>query len=202
MIVVMLVLLTTTALGVFAVHSTTFEIQASGHARQGMQSQYLAETGLNAGFAMMDRMGPRALLYSIEQQQELGFDKPTLSPYEPDLADDKSGYRMYLRDLESFGTGLPVDVESIGGNRQPYGASFVVDVNDHYTYTGAMEGNRSDGYGRLQYLHATYTSRGRLRIDSARVGFGDTTSVSADLREFHEAATDARAHGVSGPFGR
>jgi hypothetical protein len=199
MIVVMLILLTSTALAVFAVHATTFEMQASGHARQGMQSQYVAETGLNAGLAMIDRMGPQALLYSMERnQQESSRSGRELEPYEPDLAADKTGYRMYLQDLTSFGTGAPVDMESIG-TRQAYEPTFMIDINDHYTYVGALEGNRSDGYGRLQFLHATYTARGRMQLSA-----GDTTSTAGAIedRQYHEAATDGRAHGVSGPFGR
>jgi len=200
MIVVMLLLLSVTALAVFSIHATTFEMRAAGHARQGMQVQYVSEAGLTSALALVDRMGPAALLNSIAESSRLGI-RPSMQPFEPDLAADKEGYRMYLGDFAGYADDMPVDRSSLGdsgGARQPYEPNFIVDVNDQYSYTGVIAGQRSDGYGDLRYLHATYTSRGRMRLSA-----GDYTGTSGvDPREYHEAANDARAQGVSGPFGQ
>lgn len=188
MLVTMLVLLSTTALAVFAVHSTTFEIRAAGHARQGMQSQYLGETGLNAAMTMVDNEGVQALRYLIDRQTA-EFGAPILEPMEPNLAPSKKGYRVYVSDLDTRST-TPLVEGSLSsmGSRYPFEPTFVVDVNDQYRSVQAIPGQRADGHGRLMYLHATYTSRGRMRL-----GLGS---------EPYEAASDGRAYARSGPAGQ
>lgn len=200
MIVVMLVLLAATALATFAVHTTTSELRAAGHAREGMQSQYLAESGLNAALAVMDQRGPQSFLFAIDQTRSGGLAMPTLMPFEPELAADKDGYRMYLDDLAAYGGLAVADEEILSETRSVYEPTFMVDINDHYRYTMPIAGHRSDGYGRLQYLQATYTSRGRMRLDAAATGATDPTD--AEGRALHELATDARAQAVTGPYGR
>ena len=189
MVIVMLILLMVTATAVFAVHATTYEIRAAGHMRQAMQAQYVAETGLTGSLAMVDSLGPAALLHAMERSEP-----PHLAPFEPELLTGKQGYRMYLDDF-STGAGMPVTTESLGGDVQPYAPLFAVDVNDNYVFTGVIAGHRSDGHSRLRFMQATYTSRGRTRLAS-----GDFTSAG-DTRGYHESASDARAEGLSGPFG-
>jgi hypothetical protein len=202
MIIVMMVLLAVTSLGVFAIHATTYEVRAAGHARQAMQAQYVSEAGLTSALVLVDQMGPRAILHSIEQTRVLStVDKPVMAPFEPELDAMKDGYRMYSEDMASFtSTGTaPVSAEAIGalsGTRQPYTPSFTVDVNDHYISSQAIAGQRADGLARLQFMPATYTARGRMRLSG-----GDYTALSAtDPREYHETASGARAYGISGPF--
>jgi hypothetical protein len=147
----------------------------------------------------MDQRGPQAFLHAIDQTAELALPEPPLMPFEPELAADKDGYRMYLEDFAAAG-GLEVaDEEVLSESRQIYEPTFMVDINDHYRYTMPIAGHRSDGYGRLQYLQATYTSRGRMRLDPA---LGVTDPTDAEGRALHELATDARAQAVTGPFGR
>ena len=193
MLVTMLVLLSCTALAVFAVHSTTFEIRAAGHARQGMQSQYLGETGLNSAMAMVDAQGVDAVLWAMRQQTEAGI-TTTLSPLEPELGENKEGYRIYDVDIPS--TLEMADAESLaapgpGGMlspRAPYDPNFVVDINDHYESVQTTPGERADGHSRLRYVHMTYTARGRLVLRSGS--------------DRYEAASNGRAYGLTGPSGR
>lgn len=211
MIIVMLVLLAATALAIFAVHATTFELRAAGHGREAMQSQFLAESGLVAALAMVDQNGPQSILYTMQRTREDStLSMPTLMPYEPELAPGKEGYRLYLDDLATYGSFLPADPEGLYGpaaatdaSKQIYQPTFMVDINDHYAYTGAIAGHRSDGYGRLQYLHATYTARGRMRLNPA-LGADPTDPdlLDSEGRAIHELASDARAHAVTGPFAR
>jgi hypothetical protein len=195
MLIVMLVLLMSTATALFAVHSTTYEIRASGHMRRAMQTQYVAETGVLSGLAWVDRWGPGTLLRAMRRTAQInranGDPAINLAPFnEPELADGKDAYRLTLSELESPTGVVPASRETMGGNRQAFEPEVFLDVYDAYTYTGVLPGQRSDGRGRLRFLRATYTSRGRTRVP----GGGDFT-------EFYEGASDARAHGLSGPYG-
>jgi len=188
--IVMLVLLTATALAVFAVRSTSDEIRASGYYRMDLQSQQVGESGLLAAMAWVDYRGPDALTDAMARSQDAGYNVD-LEPFERPLAPGKPGYRLYSTDLQVEGRPL-VDRETLG-QRQPYEPLILVDVYDSHEFPGVVTGYRSDGFGRLRFLGATYTSRGRVRIP------GDTP-VAGDTRPYHEGANDARARGVSGPF--
>ncbi len=197
MIIVMLILLSTTSLAVFAVHSTSYEVRASGFARQAMQSEYVSEAGLTTTLSIVDSVGPRAILFAVAQQQASGVAKPVMAPFEPELDDHTEGYRIYSTDLSaltSSGT-EPVTVDALGA-RQPYTPTFTVDVYDQFQSSRPVAGYPADG-GGLSFFHATYTSRGRMRLTA-----GDTTVSGPDTREYHETASSSRAYGVSGPFAR
>lgn len=195
MLVVMLMLLAATAAGTFAAHTSTAELRSAAAVQRMMQVQYVSEIGLVSTLALVDTLGPAALLHSIEQTRLRGL-TPTLAPFEPNYLPTQEGYRVFLADFGPFATNLPVTAGSVGPIGLTYAPTFVVDVNDTYTYTGTIPGQRADGHGRLQYLHATYTSRGRMALIA-----GDVASPG-DPRRYHEAANDARARGLSGPFGR
>jgi len=212
MIVVMLVLLTVTALAVYSVQATTYELRAAGHARQAMQAQYVGEAGLVAALAMMDdpTWGPNGFLHSVEMTEQSGtLSKPVMAPFEPELLADKWAYRMFSEDLDLVTLAAvdplaaPVHRAGLGANdgmSQTHDPLFYVDIHDHYTWTGILPGHRSDGGGRLHHLRATYTARGRLRLRGG--DYVDPTGIDGTAREFHELASDARAQGISGPFAR
>lgn len=209
MLVVMLVLLATTSLAVFAVQSTSYEVRASGFARQAMQSEYVAEAGLVSTLTLVDRLGPQAILFSIQQQQASGVDRPEMAPFEPELARSASeggtgdrpaeAYRMYSEDMAAFTTSgtAPIDIDSLGA-RQVYTPTFTVDVYDHHLSSRTIPGYPVGSAG-LSFFHATYTARGRMRLRGTDVD--PTTAVpGADPRFYHETASSARAYGISGPF--
>ncbi len=191
LLIVMLVILTTTALAVFAVRSTTTEIRAAGYYRMQMQSQKVGESGLVAAMAWVDFRGPKALEEAL-QSSENASQRLDMEPLERNVAIDRHAYRLYATDF-NIGPVQVVDQESAVGSRQIYQPQVLVDIYDDHTYPGVLAGYRSDGYGRLQFIGATYTSRGRLQLPS------DTTTV-ADTRPFYEGASDARARGLSGPY--
>ncbi len=205
MLIVMLLLLTTTSLAVFAVQATSYEVRASGFARQSMQSEYVAEAGLTSVLTVVDKLGPQAILYAIQQQQAnpTTYPPPVMSPFEPELATSATStrpaeaYRMQSEDLSSFTTTgtEPVDRAAIGA-RQTYEPSFAVDIYDHHITSRPIPGYPV-GSGGLSFFHAIYTSRGRMRLDG-----GDTAVSGPDPRQYHETASAARAYGVSGPFAR
>jgi len=202
MMVVMVVLLSVTALGVFSIHTTSYEIRAAGHSRQAMQAQYVSESALMSVLTYIDVLGPRSILEQERQiRDRASLNKPDMSVFgEPDLHDSKDGTRILAQDMAVFMTNDPLGIDVMGpagGTRQPYAPFFVIDINDHYKSTQVQAGHDAGGNANVRYLHSTYTARGRMRLVA-----GDSTGTSAvDPREYHETAADARAYGVSGPMG-
>lgn len=199
MLMVLLVILMATATAMFAIHATAFEVRASGHVRQLVQTQYVGEGGIMAALATVDRTGPRALQTILRRRSEMQA-ASTGSPLvlkdvgEPNLLPGTTGARFAGPELQAI-TGMhPVDREALGGMRQAYEPVLMVDVYDTYEWSQVMAGERADGRGQMRYLRATYTARGRTRVQ------GDVTQDQAG-RQFHEGASDARAHGVTGPYG-
>jgi len=195
MLVVMLVLLATTSLAVFAVQATSYEVRASGFARQSMQSEYVAEAGLTSALTLVDRLGPQAILHAVDQQQAGSVAKPVMQPHEPEMDANTEAYRIFGEDMAGFTetSTAPVDVTSLGA-RQAYTPTFAVDIYDYHITQRPIAGYRVDG-GGLSFFHATYTSRGRMRLTA-----GDVAPDVVDPREYHETASGSRAYGVSGPF--
>jgi len=201
MLVVLFLLLMTTATAVYAVQSTMTEIRASGHHRMATQTDRLAETGLTAGLAWVDRTGPEVLLRSTARSAGSRLD---LTPFEPvGLAPDKNGLRLYGAGATPDGTVLAGELnmgvvnaidsrENVLGPRQPYEPFLAVDVYDTYRYVGVIAGYPAGGQGNLTFVSASYTARGRARLPSE--------IREADRRFANETASDARARGVSGPF--
>lgn len=201
MLVVMLVLLMVTATAMVGIHTTAYEVRGAGYARQALQTGYIGEAGVESAMAWVDFYGPGALLQAMNRSSELnrsgGGEALDLAPFEEPLAAGHDAYRLYASDLGSAMSTVPLDQTSVGA-RNAYEPMILVDIYDAYTYTGAIRGSRSDGRNRLQYLRATYTSRGRTRIR----GIGAADLDSSTNTYLHESASDARVYGLSGPFGR
>jgi hypothetical protein len=213
MLIVMLIILMATAVAMFAIHATSYEVRASGHVRQLMQTQYVAEAGTMATLSWVDRAGPRTLMSLMRQatlqRQARGPDGLKMVEFgEPPLLPAKDAYRFDAPQLMTITNVLPVDRESLGGMRQAYAPLVLVDVYDNHIFTRVMAGERADGHGQMRYLRATYTARGRTRLSTNAPLITDFGAQGEDfrapldgVRDFHEGASDARAHGVSGPFG-
>lgn len=213
MLIAMLVLLMATATATFAVHATSYEIRAAGYTRRATQAQYVGESGLVAMTAWVDYHTPSILKASLDQRyqqrQGYGSNDPVLDlrPFqEPYLADednsgkeDKVGRRFKhtpaVSDFGHLGGRPPIGAEAVGGPRQAYEPLVAVDVYDTRRYTAKVAGYRQDGKGRMKFMRATFTGRGRIRVKN-----GDfNTSISGD-RPYHESASDARAFVLLGPY--
>lgn len=189
MIIVMMILLMSTASALFGIQSAVFEIRAAGFARQAMQTEHVSETALTSTMALMDYLGPAAIETTARNNA------PPVMYQEPQLATGQTAYRFYLDDFEDYLSVTPLSQDSFG-DHSAYTPAFVVDFADHYRITGANPGDRADGFGNFQYLMATYTARGR-----SQVAAGDVTS-SVDSRQFNESSVDSRAFAISGPIAR
>ena len=203
MLIVMLVLLMTTGVAVFAVHTTTAEIRAAGAARQALQTQYVAESGLMSAVAYSELIQPAGVELALQQSTppSTGY---MAQFFEPELASGKRNYRLYLADLTTTApAGFPIETDPTRGQslgRSALAPWFTVDINDDFTYTTPVAGHRADGGGTLRFMGATYTAHGRTRVPTA-VGT-DAPRATGDTRPFLEGAADARAYVVLGPFGR
>ncbi len=203
MLIVMLVLLMSTSVATFAIHSATSEIRSTGGMVRAIETQQVAETGLNSVLAWIDQIGPKPILDAMNRSDQL-----ILQPFEPNLAPGKRGYRIQSTDFASIQgvTAQPIDARVTGSQaslvaQRAFAPQFMVDITDDHIYTGIMPGERSDGFAKFTFMYATYTARGRTRVASDVAANGDY-QVSGDARAFNEGATDARAYGISGPFSK
>lgn len=190
MLIVMLVILVVTASGMFAIHSTAYEVRASGNDRVATQAYYVADTGMTQAHAWVDNRGPATLLRLVKLSEN--DDPLDLQPFEPQMESGRGAYRLDGTDLSGLGA-APLDQAALGP-RQVYAPNFLVDVYDVHLHTGTQAGHRADGNSPMRYLRATYTSRGRMTIA------GDFEE-DGDRRSYHEGARDMRSEALSGPFG-
>ncbi|MEM7447273.1 MAG: hypothetical protein AAF355_03425 [Myxococcota bacterium] len=212
MLVVMLMLLMITATAYYSIRSTAFELRAATYQRQALQTDYVAETALNAATAWVDFYGPASLLFALQESVRLrqaggvGMVTPP-EPFEVPLLPGRESYRLGQGDFVGMTatTEEPIELAAFGDDHayQPF---YVIDVYDHYV-SPVVQGGRADGLGQLQFLNVTLTARGRTRlpVDTQQSVNFDSDGDGADdtvVRFAHEGASDARAHGFSGPFAR
>ena len=199
MLIVMFILLMTTATAVFAIHATSSEIRAAGYSRQAMQTQLIGEAGVMSAFAWVDFYGADALRRAMTESSQANRtaigSALDLAPFERALRDGADAHRFDSVDFATL-TNAPVEDDGSIGPRSAYDTMVLVDVYDRHRVIRAVPGEQAQGGSRLEYLGATYTSRGRTRLP------GDVFSGLPGDRPFHESASDARAFAISGPIGR
>jgi hypothetical protein len=197
LMIVVLMLLVVTATGTYAVHATTAELRGAGGTRTAYQTESMAVALTQGAIDWVDRVGPAALYRQATMNDRAGRGLNLTGAEPVMLATGQLGTRLYPSDLNSTIAGASSPVEIVGAsslnNAAPQTATGVVDVYDMYRYSGATAGERSDGYGALFYLRATYTARARTFVD---VG----VSASQDIRDRQVTTATARAAGTSGPF--
>lgn len=196
MVVVLLVLMSATALGVYSVHSSAFEARAAGFSRQAMQARLSADSAVTATFAFIDDQGVEAL-HNIRENSPA----TTLAPFEPELAAGQESTRLLPLNFTPFAAanGSPVSADALGardGAAQPYTPTYWVDINDEVLEERPIAGVRADGGGNLHYYHMSYTARSRMTLTA-----GDYTGVdnAVDPRSYSEISGASRAFAVSGP---
>jgi hypothetical protein len=208
MLAVLLLIMMSTLTGMVAMHSSTFELRTVGTERRALQTHDLAEGALGATLAMVDAMGPVALRIGLSRSTTNVIDR--LAPEEPQFTSGRSNYRVALTDFPALaGVEAPV-IETSATTGESLGPTlgvepdFVVDINDDYIVTTPITGHRSDGYGVLRFMMATYTSRGRTRPVGTAVGGpagdGNAVGFGSGAGSIHETAANSRAYALSGPF--
>lgn len=197
MLVTMLVLLATTATGIFAFYSTGYELRTAGYARAAAQAHYVSEGSVPAAIGEFDRL--RGAVIVAAQQSAFPqpiAPEPSLSDLTPAQQARTWGYRFYMSDFAVPATRIPVfditddaDGASLGpgggSTRQP---TFIVDLNDMMITQQPIPGASASGIGVAStYVNVTYTGRGQV---------GPTASFSGDGRSLEAT----RSHTVAGPF--
>ena len=103
----------------------------------------------------------------------------------------KQGYRLVLNDFAALDDeqdpngdtvrNPPIDTDSAHPSlgTVPYEPAFTVDINDNYTFSGAMPGYRVDGRSTMKYMIATYTVRGQTAIPQDGTANPKITAMNA-----------------------
>ncbi len=197
MLVVLMVLMMTTATATFAIHATTVEMRSAGYARRAMQTSYVAEGGAYAALGYIDAIGARAAFtqYSRTQVSSGALIGPTHASLNREtnllrieMTDFDGGYDVASPPLERDVTRTP----SLGP-RNHVVPTFTVDGTDLYRTNRRQAGRDQSGRNPMQYVRLNLTSRGRTAPPSDFTRAGDS-------RSYHETAVNARAMVEMGPF--
>lgn len=197
MLVVLMVLMMTTATATFAIHATTVEMRSAGYARSSMQTSYVAEGGAYAALGYVDAIGARAAFtqYSRTRVTALTSVAPNSASLNREtnvlrieMTDFTGGYDVSSPPLELDATRTP----SLGP-RNNIVPNFTVDGTDMYRNQRQQAGRDQSGRNPMTYARINFTSRGRTApvSDNTRTG---------DPRSYHESAVNARAMAEMGPF--
>lgn len=197
MLIVLMVLLMTTATATFAVHSTMTEMRAAGYSRQAMQTAYVAEGGAYAGLAYVDAMGAQAAFIQYNRTRVPAG--TAYAPGAPVLDREINLLRVTMDDF-AVAPGVeapPLETEaSVSrslGQYNAYDPSFSVDGTDLYRTYRQVAGRDQTGRDPMNYVRLNMTARGRMAPP------GDYRA-SGDPRDYHETAVNARAMAEMGPF--
>lgn len=198
MLVVLMVLIMTTATATFAIHSTSMEIRSAGHTRQALQAEHLAEGGIHAAASYIELLQPSGSLVQT-LRTEVAADVAS-TPTEATIGHETNLLRIEMADFERFaGTHAPpIETELARtpslGPHNAYIPDFRVDGTDPHLITRAVPGRDLSG-GGARYYRVTLTSRSQLAPP------GDLMDMSNDdRRSYNEVAMRARAIADVGPF--
>ena len=197
MLIVLMVLLMTSATASFAIHSTTMEMRSAGYSRQAMQAGYVAEGGAYASLAYVDAMGAQAAFIQYSRTRV-----PSTTPYAPGAPSFNRETNLLRITMDDFTTApgvqeVPLETDTAAGPslgaRSAYAPSFQVDGTDLYRTYRQVAGRDQGGNDPMNYVRLNMTARGRMAPPS------DYTA-SGDDRSYHETAMYARAMAEMGPF--
>jgi hypothetical protein len=198
MLVVMMVLLMTTATATVAIHTTTMEIRSAGQVRQAVQAEYLAESGSYGALGYMDMVGAHGVLVQYSQTSVAGG--TAAAPTETTMDRATNLLRIQMSDLTPGVAGnvtSPVVENRTGrvpsvGPRNAYQPNFVVDGTDLYQISRDEAGRDLTGRG-AQYFRMTLTSRATMAPPS-------DYRATGDVRDYNEIASRARTLTEVGPY--
>lgn len=199
MLIVLMVLLMTTATATLAIHSTSTEIRAAGHARQAVQAEYLAQGGAYAAVSYVDALKAQGSLTQYLQTDVDDTDR--LGPSEVTVMQDSNALRIAMDDFNGF-MGVvspPVETEAARtpslGPHNAYEADFLVSGSDLYQIAREEAGRDLTGRG-ASYYRVSLTSRGTMAPES---DYQDAADAENE-RTYNEVAMRARAITEVGPF--
>lgn len=196
MLVVLMVLIGTTATATFAIHSTVVEMRAAGYSRRAMQTAYVAEGGAYASLDYIDAIGAQATFVqysrtSVPANTELAPNVDSLGQemnlLRIEMSDFVGGYDVQSTPIETEVSRTP----SLGP-RTNIVPTFTIDGTDLYRSPRMEAGRNHTGNNPMTYARVNLTSRGRVAPP-------DPTDPSTTL-DWYEARVNARAMAEMGPF--
>ncbi|MCA9578065.1 MAG: hypothetical protein R3B40_20165 [Polyangiales bacterium] len=194
MLVVLLVLMMISGVAIFAMHTSSLELRASGHSRRAMQAEYVSEGTAFTAQAAVATMGSETLLHKLRRDRELGVSAgvggtPEMQGLETDYSTNQFDVgRLTPADFTLLG-GVPTTTDQLGPH-EPGEAVRWVDVNDVYVTQLNRAGERSgDGAPAVQ-MHIVYTARARLRPAAGVTSGVETNSSELDYG-FHPGESAA-----------
>lgn len=193
MLVVLLVLMMVSGTALFAMHTSSLELRAAGHARRAMQAEYVSEGTALTAQATVATMGSESLLNKLRRDRELnilggGGGTPEMQGLETAYNTNQFDVgRLTVADFNLVGSTSTVDQL---GPHEPGEAVRWADVNDVYVTQLNRAGERAgDGAPAVQ-MHIVYTARARIRPAA-----GVTSGVESNTSEldfgFHPGETAA-----------
>lgn len=197
MLVVLMVLMMTTATATFAIHATTIEMRSAGYARRSMQTSYVAEGGAHAALAYVDAIGARAAYTQYSRTQVTAG--ALIGPTHATLDRETNLLRIEMTDFDGGYdvSGPPLERELARtpslGPRNHAVPSFTVDGTDVYRNYRRSAGRDQSGRNPMQFVRVNFTSRGSTAPPTDFTAAGDS-------RSYHETAVNARAMAEMGPF--
>lgn len=197
MLIVLMVLLMTTAMATFAIHATSVELRGAGHARQAVQAEHLAEGATYAGVTYIDRLGASG---SLMQYLRTNVTANTqTSPYEATMDRNTNLLRVRMEDFSTAAGvhGPPLETDparhpSYGPYSTLYQPNFTIDGTDLHQISRDVAGTDLSGRG-AHFYRVTLTSLAQIAPQ------GDVT-MTGDPRSYNEVASRARAYAEVGPF--
>jgi len=208
LIIVMMMLLSISATAAYTVNTATNELRSASALRVGYQTETMATSLVEGALAWVDEVGPATLQRQAQVQQAVWASERSgsgdltlldLTNVEPvPLAAGQEATRLSINDIKvqsgTTSTSIPV-IDADNLNRStPSTPTGIIDVYDMFRFTGSTAGARSDGYGALYYLRATYTGRAVTDLSTA-------ATISQPVANAHRTTATARAYAISGPFG-
>ena len=192
MLVTLLVLMMMSATALFAMHTSSLELRASGHSRRAMQAEYVSEGTARTAMAVVATMGSETLLYKLRRDRELAGG----SGGNPEMQGLEATYdanqfdvgRLTEGDFNLVGT---MTTQDQLGPHEAGEAVRWVDVNDVYVTQLNRAGERSGDGAPAVMMHIVYTARARLRPNAAIVTGGVENDDSAIVFGFHPGETAA-----------
>lgn len=197
MLIVLMVLIMTTATATFAIHATTVEIRGAGHSRQAMQTGYIAEGGAYASLAYIDAIGAHGA-YTQYMRTRVPAGR-AIAPTWPILDRETNLLRIEMTDFNAGFqvTSPPIETDAARvpslGPRNYTVPTFTVDGTDVFRHFPEQAGRDQSGRNPMMYARINLTSRGSMAppIDITRTG---------DPRSYNQSSINARAIAEMGPF--
>lgn len=194
MLVTLLVIVMVSGTAVFAMHTASLELRASGHSRRAMQAEYVSDGTARTAMAVVATMGSETLLHKLRRDRELGAagggsGNPEMQGLESAYGTDQYDVgRLTEGDFNLIGT---MTTQDQLGPHEPGLAVRWVDVNDVYVTQMNRAGERSGDGAPAVMMHIVYTARARLRPNATIVTGGVEADTSAIDFGFHPGETAA-----------